>query len=215
MPWWWWRPAQLLLVFSKFFTSALDLCFGVLCLLGLLAPFSLGYIKGWRRSCAALIVAHGIRELDLSLDVFPKEYVVPSLKAVTVLCMFDCLPSDRFQGVHANHLRHHGQLWPCFWAGSSFPRQEMPCHQLHQLPSQLEHLKLNDWTLSAQASHRPQRTRGDFRIVSTCFGKWRCWNEVEPAMLHRWFLGPPGFWLVLVKFVFPSLISCSGLGQRS
>ena len=24
-------------------------------------------------------------------------------------------------------------------------------------------------------------------------------------MLHRWFLGPPGFWLVLVKFVFPSL----------
>lgn len=60
----------------------LHLCFVVLCLLGLLPPFSLGYIKGWRRSCAALIVAQGIRELDLSLNVLPKEYVVPSLKAV-------------------------------------------------------------------------------------------------------------------------------------
>lgn len=38
----------------------------------LLRPFSIGYVKGWRRSVAALIVMQGFKELDIDLDTLPR-----------------------------------------------------------------------------------------------------------------------------------------------
>lgn len=39
----------------------------------LIRPFSVGYVKGWRRSLAALIVIQGLIELEVDLEVLPKE----------------------------------------------------------------------------------------------------------------------------------------------
>ena len=45
----------------------------------MLAPFSVGFIKGWRRSLAALIICEGIRSLGIELDDLTDQF-----KACTV-----------------------------------------------------------------------------------------------------------------------------------
>ncbi|CAK9008023.1 FO synthase subunit 1, partial [Durusdinium trenchii] len=42
----------------------------------MLAPFSVGFIKGWRRSLAALIICEGIRSLGIELDDLTDQFKV-------------------------------------------------------------------------------------------------------------------------------------------
>lgn len=42
----------------------------------LLAPFSVGYIKGWRRSTAFLCVCAGLRALKIDMEEVPANFKV-------------------------------------------------------------------------------------------------------------------------------------------
>ena len=46
---------------------------------GLLPPFSVGYIKGWRRSLMLLVTLAGIRELEIQPEMIGHEILVACL----------------------------------------------------------------------------------------------------------------------------------------
>ena len=71
----------------------------------MLPPFSVAYVKGWRRSVCALIVAEGVRTLDL-LEAVSDDYKAGSV----AVCVAQTLG---FPGKHEHHLRKRGPLWQC------------------------------------------------------------------------------------------------------
>lgn len=49
-------------------TSVETACYQPAALSGILPPFSVGFIKGWRRSLSALIICEGIRSMGIPLE---------------------------------------------------------------------------------------------------------------------------------------------------
>lgn len=87
------------------------------------APFTVGYIKGWRRSVTCLVVAEGIRSLGIPLGDLHHDYKAGQ----SSLRSYECDPLELLivpPGIHENYFWNRGALWPCTWPSYGKPRRD-------------------------------------------------------------------------------------------